>query len=84
VGEAYSYGQGWAEGALDTAESTLQEFFGLPQPKWLKLGDNPLLPNPCPGCGPLHEQHPACVPVSKATGDLGSITPNCEQEGPIQ
>ncbi len=38
VGEAYSYGQGWVEGALDTAESTLQDFFGLKRPAWLKKG----------------------------------------------
>ena len=29
VGEAYSYGQGWVEGALDTAESMLEDYFGL-------------------------------------------------------
>ena len=84
VGEAYSFGQGWVEGALDTAESTLEEFFGLPQPEWLKLGNNTLLPNPCPGCGPLDEEHAPCVPVSKETSDLAAITPNCEKEGPIQ
>ena len=85
VGEAYSYGQGWVEGALDTAESTLQDFFGLKQPSWLHLGDNPLIPNPCPGCGPLeHNGHPICVPVSKETSDLDEITPNCQDEGPIQ
>jgi monoamine oxidase len=84
VGEAYSFGQGWVEGALDTAESTLEEFFGLAQPEWLKLGNNTLLPNPCPGCGPLDEEHAPCVPVSKETSDLAGITPNCEKEGPIQ
>ena len=63
VGEAYSFGQGWVEGALDTAESTLEEFFGLPQPEWLKLGNQTLLPNPCPGCGPLDGDHAPCVPV---------------------
>ncbi|MFC3030969.1 flavin monoamine oxidase family protein [Pseudoalteromonas fenneropenaei] len=36
VGEAYSYEQGWVEGALNTAESTLAEFFKLPTPAWLK------------------------------------------------
>lgn len=35
VGEAYSYEQGWVEGALNTAESTLSEFFMLPTPVWL-------------------------------------------------
>lgn len=35
VGEAYSYEQGWVEGALNTAESTLAEFFALPTPNWL-------------------------------------------------
>jgi lysine 2-monooxygenase len=84
VGEAYSYSQGWVEGALDTAESTLQEFFGLKQPLWLKMGNNTLLPNPCPGCGPLDDEQPVCVPVTSETSNLAAITPNCEVEGPIQ
>lgn len=85
VGEAYSYGQGWVEGALDTAESTLQDHFGLKQPSWLRLGDNTLMPNPCPGCGRIEsEGHPLCVPVSKETSDLAAITPNCLEEEPIQ
>ncbi len=90
VGEAYSYGQGWVEGALDTAESTLQEFFGLKQPEWLDLYGNKLMPNPCPqrypsqGCGDLHQHEPACIPVSTSTKDLAAITPDCEKKGPIQ
>jgi hypothetical protein len=84
VGEAYSYGQGWVEGALDTAESTLQDFFGLKQPSWLNLGNNTLMPNPCPGCGPIPESPAICVPVNAQTKDLGSITPNCRDEGPVQ
>jgi hypothetical protein len=83
VGEAYSYGQGWVEGALDTAESTLQEFFGLKQPSWLKMGNNTLLPNPCPGCGALPDDPPPCVPVTEATKPLMPITPNCQDEGPV-
>ncbi|MCA2292845.1 hypothetical protein JF735_04395 [Mycobacterium avium] len=47
VGEAYSLEQGWVEGALTTAESTLEEFFDLPRPVWLRLKDN-LLPCPFP------------------------------------
>lgn len=59
VGEAYSFDQGWVEGALATAESTLKEFFRLPQPEWLKLGNKALLPSSCPECGPLDgEQAP--------------------------
>jgi monoamine oxidase len=34
-GEAYSNGQGWVEGALETAELVLQTHFGLAQPDWL-------------------------------------------------
>ncbi|WP_109514511.1 flavin monoamine oxidase family protein [Pseudomonas ovata] len=50
VGEAYSYGQGWVEGALTVAESTLQEFFGLDRPDWLP-DTYALLPVPTPyGC----------------------------------
>lgn len=47
VGEAYSYGQGWVEGALTTAESALQEFFELPRPNWLPASYQ-LLPTPAP------------------------------------
>jgi hypothetical protein len=35
-GEAYSQGQTWAEGALQTAEIVLQERFGLAPPPWVK------------------------------------------------
>jgi hypothetical protein len=84
VGEAYSYNQGWVEGALDTAESTLQDFFGLKHPSWLKMGTNTLMPTPCPGCGPIPDSSAMCVPVNAQTKDLGSITPNCRDEGPVQ
>jgi monoamine oxidase len=90
VGEAYSFGQGWVEGALDTAESTLQEYFGLKQPQWLNMYGNTLMPNPClqgypaQGCGNIREHHAACVPVNTQTSDLKDITPSCLKEGPIQ
>jgi len=74
VGEAYSYGQGWVEGALDAAESTLREFFGLACPAWLDP-NYALLPNPCPGCGDLE----GCVECKDGTKTLASITPNCLQ-----
>jgi hypothetical protein len=73
VGEAYSYSQGWVEGALDTAESTLREFFGLKTPAWLKPKDYALLPNPCPGCGDLE----GCVECKDCAKVLDSVTPNC-------
>ena len=38
VGEASSNGQGWVEGALETAERTLQEQVGLARPRWLPSG----------------------------------------------
>jgi hypothetical protein len=74
VGEAYSYGQGWVEGALDTAESTLQEFFGLKRPQWLKK-DYALLPNPCPGCGSLE----GCIECKArdCAKALADATPSC-------
>jgi lysine 2-monooxygenase len=77
VGEAYSIGQGWVEGALDTAESTLEDFFGLTRPEWLDK-DYPLMPVPCPGgCGVLE----GCVPCSgKKDESLAAITPNCLQK----
>jgi monoamine oxidase len=34
-GEAYSNNQGWVEGALQTAELMLEEYFGLKRPDWL-------------------------------------------------
>jgi monoamine oxidase len=33
-GESYSHGQGWVEGALETAEAMLQQHFGLQAPPW--------------------------------------------------
>ncbi|MDQ3279930.1 MAG: FAD-dependent oxidoreductase [Acidobacteriota bacterium] len=75
VGEAYSYGQGWVEGALDTAESTLQYFFGLKRPSWLpKSKEKDLMPIPCPGgCG---DDLDGCIEF-KNPKDLEKITPNC-------
>jgi monoamine oxidase len=35
-GEAYSQGQTWVEGALQTAEIVLQQRLGLPPPPWVK------------------------------------------------
>ncbi len=35
VGEAWSTGQGWVEGALQTAENVLSARFNLPRPGWL-------------------------------------------------
>jgi monoamine oxidase len=34
-GEAYSNGQGWVEGALETAELVLTKHFGVPPPAWV-------------------------------------------------
>jgi monoamine oxidase len=72
VGEAYSYGQGWVEGALDTAESMLEDFFHLSRPSWLDPNYS-LMPNPCPGCGDLE----GCVESADCGKNLASITPNC-------
>jgi monoamine oxidase len=33
-GESYSHGQGWVEGALETAEDMLERHFGLSKPPW--------------------------------------------------
>ncbi len=33
-GESYSHGQGWVEGALETAEEMLERHFGLKKPPW--------------------------------------------------
>lgn len=73
VGEAYSYGQGWVEGALDTAESMLEDFFGLKRPHWLVPKDYALMPNPCPGCGPLD----GCIECKDCGKTLDSVTPSC-------
>jgi monoamine oxidase len=35
-GEAYSFAQGWVEGALERAETMLQRHFALKAPAWLK------------------------------------------------
>jgi monoamine oxidase len=84
VGEAYSYNQGWVEGALDTAESTLQDFFGLKQPSWLKLGDNTLMPVECRDYGATQDPPTICIPVNEKTKNLAAITPNCRHQGPVQ
>jgi monoamine oxidase len=73
VGEAYSYGQGWVEGALDTAESMVEDFFGLKRPSWLQK-DYALMPNPCPGCEDLD----GCIEFEDPDGKiLDSVTPDC-------
>ncbi|MDB5471006.1 MAG: amine oxidoreductase [Caulobacter sp.] len=72
VGEAYSIGQGWVEGALDTAETMLEKYFGLKRPRWLKKSYE-LMPNPCPGCGELD----GCIPTQDVGKMLASITPDC-------
>jgi hypothetical protein len=73
VGEAYSFCQGWVEGALSTAESALQGYFGLKIPAWLAPKDHPLLPNPCPGCEDL-EGGVNCKDCARV---LDSVTPSC-------
>jgi lysine 2-monooxygenase len=73
VGEAYSYGQGWVEGALDTAESVLQDFFGLPKQVWLKDPAYQLLPNSCPGCGNIE----GCIQCKDCGKSLADMTPDC-------
>jgi monoamine oxidase len=73
VGEAYSFGQGWVEGSLDTAESMLQDFFGVKPPTWLTDPDYPLLPNPCPGCASIE----GCIEVKDVGKTLDAVTPDC-------
>ena len=50
IGTAFSYNQGWAEGALETAEHLLHEIGGLPLPEWLSRKDfcssNPFFQTP--------------------------------------
>ncbi len=75
VGEAYSYNQGWVEGALDTAESALEDHFGAGKPSWLSDPNYALMPNPCPGCGDLE----GCVECVNAADTLNEATPNCLQ-----
>ncbi|WP_080962025.1 flavin monoamine oxidase family protein [Chromobacterium subtsugae] len=79
VGEAYSIGQGWVEGALCTAEQMLEKHFQLKRPGWLKEGYE-LMPVPEGGCGELC----GCIPASAMGSTLEAITPNClkcAQEG---
>lgn len=76
VGEAYSFDQGWVEGALTTAESTLEDFFELDPPGWLKLGNDTLLPCPCPGCASTDGDHAPSVPAARTDGGLVSTTPD--------
>lgn len=39
IGETFSYNQGWAEGAVETAEHLLQEVLEMAGPSWLKEQD---------------------------------------------
>ena len=39
IGEAFSHNQGWAEGALETAEHLLQEIMMMDGPSWLSDED---------------------------------------------
>lgn len=74
VGEAYSIGQGWVEGALDTAEQMLQTYFELKPPKWLDPS-YALMPVPFPaGCGDIDDQCIACFDCGTM---LDAVTPNC-------
>jgi lysine 2-monooxygenase len=72
VGEAYSIGQGWVEGALDTAEQMLESYFGLPRPNWLDA-NYALMPVPQGGCGSLD----GCIPATEMGATLASMTPHC-------
>ena len=38
-GESYSHGQGWVEGALETAEEMLEKHFGLSKPPWKQAAE---------------------------------------------
>lgn len=75
VGEAYSIGQGWVEGALTTAETMLEKYYALARPDWLDPSYT-LMPCPDGGCN----LDCSCV-TAKAMGDatLADITPNCLQ-----
>jgi hypothetical protein len=72
VGEAYSIGQGWVEGALDTAETMLEEYFDLKRPTWLDK-DYALMPVAKGGCGTLE----GCITATAMDATLASMTPNC-------
>jgi monoamine oxidase len=79
VGEAYSYGQGWVEGALDTAESMLEDYFGFKRPAWISDPHYALMPNPCPGCGDLT----GCIEVQNAQQTFDAATPSCLAPPPV-
>lgn len=66
TGSAYSYSQAWVEGALNTAESVLSEFFELDRPGWLRdFPDYEYMPVPCPGgCQDMANACIQCQPKS--------------------
>lgn len=41
-GDCYSHGQGWVEGALETAEGVLQKHLSLPAPEWISNPSKPM------------------------------------------
>ncbi|HEX5184827.1 MAG TPA: FAD-dependent oxidoreductase [Allosphingosinicella sp.] len=82
-GEAYSYGQGWVEGSLTTAEQMLQTHFGLKPPSWLDSSYS-LMPCPEGGCDTVAEDDNApnaicikAVDTSDLIKELDGLTPSC-------
>ncbi|QAY77446.1 FAD-dependent oxidoreductase [Sphingosinicella sp. BN140058] len=72
VGEAYSYGQGWVEGSLTTAEQMLQTHMGLTPPRWLDPNYQ-LMPAPEGGCGEIE----GCLRSFDTADVLQAATPSC-------
>ena len=72
VGEAYSYGQGWVEGSLTTAEQMLQTHMGLAPPGWLDPNYQ-LMPAPEGGCGNVE----GCLQSFDTAEVLAAATPSC-------
>ena len=78
VGEAYSYGQGWVEGALGYGRIHAP---GLLRVEASRVAEEGLraLPNPCPGCGSLE----GCIECKgrDCAKALDAATPSCLQSG---
>jgi hypothetical protein len=79
-GEAYSYGQGWVEGSLTTAEQMLETHFGLEPARWMDSSYS-LMPCPEGGCdAAADDAGGVCVDATDPTDltkALDALTPSC-------
>ena len=83
-GEAYSYGQGWVEGALDTAEQMLREPFRPEAAALARCRTTHLMPCPEGGCGGVAGDDGRRLRANAGTSDLRRGARRADAELPRQ